>query len=637
MRTSRSFELTHRAMALMLVALVATSFPGCRTWIPRALQRPGMTASDWSAISLEKPVGEPVAGQPNQPSEIATVSHFESLGQRSPPTADEFDQLTPWQLSLDEAIQLALGNSQVIRDQGGRVLSYPDMVRTTLDPAMLRNDPNLGLDASLSAFDTQFQSSFVWNGDGNSVNSAFSNGQFGVFSQPETLARLGVGRILHSGTQVSIGGIGGYDEELAGGLYAAYGAEVRHPLMRGSGTEINEIAGPLAKPGVYRGIRIAQIDHQQVTLEVEQAVSELVRDVSIVYWELFFAYQDLEAKRTAMENTRQAWQLEQQRVEQRVSPPDVEAVARQQFYSAEAAVRNAICGTVPGQTGVYNVELQLRTLLGLPACDNRLIQPIGPPLQAPIRFDWHESDALAQGSRIELRKQQAVIAKRVLEIKAAKNLQRPQLDFIGQYRRLADDPTNDTELFDSALQGWQVGVDYSRPVANRRENAAVRHAQLQLQRERAIAEEQRRQISAQLRTTFIDLDRAYGTMNSMAKSREASLVRLTAQSQRHAAGDIQVEDVLEAQIRATKAETEFQRSVVDYNLAFIKVHHARGTLMQAMGVGFGQPTYDECRFALNSASVFARPENLDNNVTGTRIASPSASQRKAMPQPGTFR
>ncbi|WP_231615994.1 TolC family protein [Novipirellula artificiosorum] len=561
----------------------------------------------------------------SQPSSLSQTDVFvESTEQPSPPIADDFDSLTHWYLTLDDVVKLALDNSTVIRDRGGRVLTFPSAVRTTFDPAVLRSDPNLGIDASLSAFDTQFESGLVYNGGGNSVNSAFSSGQFGVFAQPETLAKLGVGRILRSGTKVSLGGVGGYDQTLAGGFYAAYGAEARHPLMRGAGTQFNQIAGPLAKPGMYRGVLISQLDHHQAQVEVEQSVSELVRDVAIVYWELFFAYQNLNAKQTALENARQAWQREQQRVAQAVSPPDVEALARQQYYSAEAGVRNAICGTIPGQTGVYNVELRLRTLMALPTCSTQLIHPAGLPLEAPLRFDWQESDALAQTKRIELRKQLSAINKRTLELKAARNLQRPQVDLIGKYRRLADDPSTatDTALFSDALQGWQVGIEYSRAVVNRRENAAVRHAHLQLCREQAIAAEQRRHISAELRTAFIELDRAYGAMQSMAHSREAAQIRLQAQSQRHAAGDVHVEEVLEAQIRATKAETEYERSLVDYNLAFIKVHSARGTLLEVMGVGFGEPTNDEFRFALNASSVFAQPNRFDLQNSGERIATP---------------
>ncbi len=613
-------KISRCATAWMLLVGIAVCIAGCRSSISRSLAHDSVI-EDATLVTMaadakadDKAI-DPLLQQVSfaQPAAGVVFDQGPGLGavQPLPPGADDFDRLTPWYLSLDEAVRMALDNSPVIRDHGGRVLSYPDAIRTTLDAAVLRSDPNLGIDASLAAFDTQFETGLVYNGGGNSVNSAFSGGQFGVFAQPETLAKVGLGRVLRTGTQVSVGGVGGYDQDLAGGLYAAYGAEARHPLMRGAGTEFNQIAGPLAKPGMYRGVLIAQIEHQQARLEVEQSVSELVRDVAVVYWELYFAYQNLEAKRTALENARQVWEREQQRVAQSVSPPDVEALARQQYYSAEAAVRNAICGTVPGRTGVYNVELKLRTLLALPATGDRLICPMGPPLEAPMRFDWHESDAIARANRIELRKQQAQINKRNLELKAARNLHKPQVDLIGAYRRLADDPSSDTALFSEALQGWQVGVEYSRPVLNRRENAAVHNARLQLCREQAIAEEQARHVSAGLRTAFIEMDRAYGAMNSMAHSRDAARIRLEAQSQRHAAGDVHVEDVLEAQIRAMKAETEFQRSLVDYNLAFVKLHSARGTLLSVMGVGFGQPMNDECRFALNSPSVFARPNSMD--------------------------
>ncbi len=281
---------------------------------------------------------------------------------------------------------------------------------------------------------------------------------------------------------------------------------------------------------------------------------------------------------------------------------------------------------------MYNVELKLRTLLALPTTVDRLIHPVGPPLEASLRFDWQESDALAQTNRIELRKQQSEINKRLLELKAARNLQRPQVDLIGKYRRLADDPSTDTDLFSQALQGWQVGIEYSRPVRNRRENAAVHNAHLQLSRARAIAEEQRRHVISELRAAFIELDRAYGAMNSMAQSRDASLIRLNAQSERHAAGDVHVEEVLEAQVRATQAETQFQRSLVDYNLAFIKVHHARGTLLSVMGVGFGAPTINECRFALNSPSVFANPEDLKMDGSEMRTATTPLPESSITPR-----
>ena len=64
---------------------------------------------------------------------------------------------------------------------------------------------------------------------------------------------------------------------------------MRHPLLRGAGTEFNHIAGPHSRLGTYRGLWIARIDEHKSALELEQAVRDLVRDVAFTYWELYFA------------------------------------------------------------------------------------------------------------------------------------------------------------------------------------------------------------------------------------------------------------------------------------------------------------------------------------------------------------
>ena len=63
-----------------------------------------------------------------------------------------------WDLELSEAIRLALENSQVIRDLGGRALRAPGTVQTQYSPAILETDPRFGIEAALSAFDASYLS-----------------------------------------------------------------------------------------------------------------------------------------------------------------------------------------------------------------------------------------------------------------------------------------------------------------------------------------------------------------------------------------------------------------------------------------------------------------------------------------------
>tara|TARA_B100000809_G_scaffold82800_1_gene81113 strand:+ start:457 stop:1458 length:1002 start_codon:yes stop_codon:yes gene_type:complete len=302
----------------------------------------------------------------------------------------------------------------------------------------------------------------------------------------------------------------------------------------------------------------------------------------------------------------QSWKREKQRVAEQASPPDSAALARQQYLTADANVQNAIAGTGRGPTGIYSVETKLRSLLGLPVADGTLVWPTDRPLEADLRFDWHESLQVAHTRRLELRKQQAEVHKRNLELKAARNFQQPQVDLVGKYGRLADDPDDGNALFSEALQGWRLGIEVRRALGNRRETAAVRNAELRLSRDYAVLNEQQSQISSQLRNAFTELDRAYGVTQLLAASREAAEIRLRAEANRHAAGDTQIERVLESQIRSTLAETSFLRSLVDYNLAFIKVHLARGTLLDTFRVGFSEhATAEQIQFAQRAPSVFA--------------------------------
>jgi hypothetical protein len=94
-------------------------------------------------------------------------------------------------------------------------------------------------------------------------------------------------------------------------------------------------------------------------------------------------------------------------------------------------------------------------------------------------------------------------------------------------------------------------------------------------------------------------------MQALRASRDAAHIRLQAEAERHAAGDTHIERVLESQIQATQAETAYQRSLVDYNLAFLQVNHARGTLFQTMGIGFASPSGDHDRFTQVEPSAFA--------------------------------
>ena len=73
-----------------------------------------------------------------------------------PITIDDDAPRDYWNLTLQEAVELALANSTVIRELGGALVRTPDLLETIHQPSIRETDPILGPEAALSEFDAVF-------------------------------------------------------------------------------------------------------------------------------------------------------------------------------------------------------------------------------------------------------------------------------------------------------------------------------------------------------------------------------------------------------------------------------------------------------------------------------------------------
>lgn len=539
-----------------------------------------------------------------------------------PPSVRNPEETPKWELTLEEAIRIALSNSQVIRDLGGRVIRQPsDAIPTVFDPALRETDARFGVEAALAAFDAQLFSNFYLERIDRRFNNIFfaSAGNQRQQNQWQT----GITKTAATGTQFTLENITNYERIVGPGLSLAdlqdrgnryehfyetiFQARVRHPLLQGAGVEFNRIAGPNATPGNYNGVLLARIDTDISLAQFQAAVRDLLRDVEQTYWELYFAYQDLHTKQTGRDTLLRIWQLEQRRLEVGTGRVDDEARAREQYFVAQALVENSLTtggfvafgtGATTRSQGVYEVENQLRGLLGIPASDGRLIVPATEPVKADVRFDWGESLAAALSQRVELRQQQWRIKRRELELAAARNFRRMRLDLVGEYRfrGFGDDLLGDgnsppiamemegppisafKDLFNGDYQEYRVGLELRTPVGNRIGHTAARNAELALTRERAIMDQMQLRIATDLRTAFTELGRAYTVSRSNYNRAQATLVRTQAESRRERVGEGRLDPVLEAIRQYVDADIQYHRAIVDYNLALLNMHFTRGTL-----------------------------------------------------------
>lgn len=554
---------------------------------------------------------------------------------QAPPSIRRPEETEKWPMTLEEATRMALGNSEVVRDLGGRVVTSPTLAPTVYDPAISDADPRFGVEAALSAFDAQLAGSLFVEQRDRQVNNTFFASS-GVFTNDSEF-NLGINKTAATGTRFSMSNqtvynrnhnfMPGFGNRFPSFYDTVFTAEARHPLMQGSGVDFNRIAGPNATVGNYNGVLLARINTDVTLADFEASIRNLLTDVEKTYWELYFAYRDFDAKVEGRQLARESWELEKRRADAGIRTADQEAFAREQFYAAQASVENALSGTANAPGGVYKVERQLRTLLGLPTSDGRLIVPADEPATVDVRFDWHDSLALALTRRVELRRQQWNVKKRELEITAARNFEKMRVDLVGQYRwrgfgddLFGEDGTGAGSAFESLyggnLQDWRFGVEVTTPVGNRVGHAAVRHAELQLAREHAVYDETERYISHELRSAFTELDRAYAVTRSRYNQRLASFTRLRAERLRNERGQTELDLVLSAQRQAVEAESNYYRALVDYNIALVDVHFARGTLLDYLDVSLAEgPWIDEAHCTAPRVASRFRHQHIDYCMT----------------------
>lgn len=401
----RMFRSTQPAtVALTIVAMFVS---GCHTMQNQPSDRKTasdaksfnpLTAAKQALTREEPPVCEPPyqrdIQEPNYncpPAPIATQG-------QEPLTLNSTVDPIPWELTLEQAVQITLSNSDVIRSVGGRVLSGPGGSPTVYDVALQEINPGTGVEAALSAFDAQLQTGMTFNRDERSFNNAFIGGGATSIASNSANHTLAITKRSVPGTQLTVRSISDYSrnnapQNLFRSVYdTRLEGEVRQPLLRGAGIQYNRIAGPGGGIGNYNGVVIARIRTDIALADFELAVRTLMRDVEESYWQLYFAYRNLDARTAAYESALASWRTVQDRLDLGATDIEAEALARATFYQAKIAMQNALSGTggPTASSGVYSAERNLRRLLGVPANDGRLIRPIDEPSIAKRVFDWNE-------------------------------------------------------------------------------------------------------------------------------------------------------------------------------------------------------------------------------------------------------
>lgn len=554
------------------------------------------------------------------------------------------DRILP--LSLEESVRHALTTSKVMRDLGGTVIRSPQTTLTTLDPALQFTDPRTGEEAALSAFDANFFASNFFEYSNRRFNNQFL-GTNGEFNQSLNTSQIGVSKRSATGgtftfRNVTIGDNNNQNGNLFGrqSWDSFFEAEARQPLLQGAGTEFNRIAGPGATPGQLNGVLLARTRTDINLVDFERNVRDLVAEVENAYWDLYYAYRDLEAKidlRNIAQDT-----LDTLEAKGDDEDEGNKAQAREQLHRFQAEVVDALNGrvldgtrtnngsnggTFRGVGGVRTAERKLRLLVGLPINDGRLIRPSDFPSVVPVVFDWNSAITDALQHREELRRQRWVIKQSELELIANRNFLKPQLDIIGRYRARGfgdqlfgrpNHPTNSyNNFFDDETQEFQAGLEYSLPVGFRRAHAAVRNSELALARANEILREQERVVHLGLSNALSESKRAFETMELQELRLIAIVAQLNRLQEKRASGNPpELDVVLETHRRLLDARLRFHQAQIEYAISLRNVHFEKGTLLGYNNVYLSESAITDHKALLDASE---RIQYVDPSVVPAAI------------------
>jgi outer membrane protein TolC len=347
-----------------------------------------------------------------------------------------------------------------------------------------------------------------------------------------------------------------------------------HPLMRGSGCEVNLATVRIA----YNNSRISEQTLRQISLSTLAAAHK-------AYWELVFARVDLAIKQQSLGLA--ADLLRENRI--RYKYGDLIAV---DVYEAEAGVKSRERDVIEAENNLDRAMDDIRELVAL---DRKRpdwlmpLTPIDPPVFMPIQIDEAVSQEVALAQNPDILSAKIQIANSHENQLLAADRFRPNLDLgLG----VAESGLGETwgkdhkSLTTGEFTSWDARLSYARPLYRRKEKADLLASSYQISQANLNLKNTEQSVLYNHRTVVRNIQNLERYVEAAKASVRANQDRLEKQKISHEQGVTTSHDLLQVQEAYAQAQAAEVRSIVNYYLSFIELERVRGTLLDSLGFEF---------------------------------------------------
>jgi outer membrane protein TolC len=485
------------------------------------------------------------------------------------------------ELSLDEAIRIALANAKVVRVLAGTTAVSSG--RTIYDPAIV----NTSIDVAKAAFDPVV-----------TAKNAFTRSEtpIAVFDPTSPVGAS----IPHSRTDNYELGLGITKRLVTGGTVGVDGSLVSSRFVPGPAPlnpqERRALTVSLTQPllkdaGVQANIApivIARINTERSYFQLKDSMQETVRSVVEAYWQVVFARTDVWARRQQVEQGQYAFLFAE--AQQKVGRGNAADTAQ-----AKVAYANFRASLVGAEANLLQREAALRNLLFLPPTEPERFVPTTPPTPERYQPKWEEIVRLAQEMRPDLIELALILEADQQSIIQARNQALPQLDATTFYRwnGLEGDAPSGTRIGTSAGQfaDWTAGINFSVPIGLRQSRAQLRNAELVLVSDRANLEQGLHSTLHILAENMRNLAQFHEQYKAFQETRVAARINLEAQVAAYKVGGVKAGglfflNVLQAITDWGNAVSSEAQALAQYNIELANLERQTGTILETHGVRF---------------------------------------------------
>ena len=371
------------------------------------------------------------------------------------------------------------------------------------------------------------------------------------------------------------------------------GAEVRQPLLQNRRTD-----------PARRAIRIARVDRTRALSSLRRIASEVTAGVERAYWTVVAARRDVDIRESAMRVA------EKQREDTKVR---IEAGTQAEADLAQttAEVERRRGDVMVARENLTRAENALRNLIARDAGDPIWDQPLvlaETPRASHERVDVATAVARAQQNRPELQELASRLDRQDVEIDAALDRVRPQVDLVASYSGRGLAGTRNPDAFEpfgpivvhddirgglgqSLLTIGQnefpdaaLGVSVVIPIGNTAAKQDVVIARALRRQSSATFDAAKQRVALEVRNAIAALESAEQRVEAAQATRAAAEVQLQAERDRFEAGTTNMFFILTRQNDLAAAQLAETVALADQRKAETELARAMGTILEERGI-----------------------------------------------------